>query len=86
MNFDGSYARESGLGGIGGVIRDHLGIVFCTFSWPVHVTNANEVEIYPLLGCRELKAMNGVKAIIEGSSSMAIKWGFKCFAISVEVS
>lgn len=32
LNFDSSYVRESGNGGIGGVIRDHLGTGICTFK------------------------------------------------------
>lgn len=81
QKFDGSFIREHhprGNWGVGGVIRDHDGTIniIRTYSGLATVVDANEAKTFSLLlGYRELKAMNGFKAIIEGDSFLAIQWG-----------
>lgn len=87
LNFEGGYVRVLGCGGIGVVVQDHLGTVIHTLSGLTNFTNANKAEILSLLiRCKEFKVLNGFKAIIEGDSSLAIKWGSKFSVVSVEVS
>ena len=72
LNFDGSYVQAIRRGGIGSVTRDWNGIVVRNFSGLVDSLDANESEINALLvGCHELRKLEGFKTIIEGDSFLA---------------
>ena len=50
MNFDGAIFKESNSGGIGVVIRDHIGMAIATLSQKVHGTHT--VEMIEALAAR----------------------------------
>lgn len=76
LNFDGNFTKDVRRGGYGGVIRDSVGVIFCSYSGSVDVPNSNEAEVFAfLVGCGELRRLGGHDALIEGCSFSAIQWG-----------
>lgn len=76
LNFDGNFTKDVRRGGYGGVIRDSVGVIFCSYSGWVDVSNSNKAEVFALLvGCGELRRLGGHNALIEGGSFSAIQWG-----------
>lgn len=76
LNFDGSYIRDLSHRGVGGIIQDHNGAILQPFSGLFSISNANEVEaLVMLISCKELKAMNGFKAIIKRDYVLVFRWG-----------
>lgn len=74
LNFDGNFICSSRRGG--GVVRCWAGTVVCSYSGPLESSDADEVAVFaPLVGCRELRSMGCVNAIIEDDSFSAIQWG-----------
>lgn len=49
LNFDGSFVREFGRGGNGGVVRDSGGSILSSFSAPVDCSDSNGAEVYAML-------------------------------------
>lgn len=67
LNFDSSFLRSIGEGGIGGVIRNWDGIVIRSFSGPMDSLDANGAEVFALLvGCRELLKLGGYNLFSKG--------------------
>lgn len=59
------------------VIKDHSGSVIRTYLGPACIADANKAEVLSLIcGCKELKTLNGLKAIVEGDSFLTIQWAF----------
>lgn len=76
LNFDGSFIKEGQRGGYGGVIRDSSGEILCSYFGPINCVDSNGVDIFAMLmGCRELRKLEGHNAIIEGDPFSAIQWG-----------
>lgn len=73
--FDGSFLKDVRWGGYGGVIRDSMGAILCSYVGAVDLSNSNEAEVFALLvGCREFRRLDGYNALIEGDSFYAIQW------------
>ena len=54
------------MGGISDVFLDFSGKTVNIFSGPVNCLHSNGAEMFPLLvGCRELRQLEGYSAIIE---------------------
>lgn len=49
LNFDGSFQKDSGQGGWGGVIWDSTGHILLQFSGAVECLDSNEADIYAML-------------------------------------
>lgn len=45
INFDGSFICSTRRGGIGGGVKESIGIVVRSFSGPLEALDANEVEV-----------------------------------------
>lgn len=76
INFDGSFICSTRRGGIGGGVRESIGIFVRSFSGPLEFLEANEVEVFALLvGCHELCQMGCFNAVLEGYHFSVIQWG-----------
>lgn len=76
LNFDGTYQHALRRGSIGGVLRDPSGNVVRRFSGSVEGSNADEIEMLPMLvGCQELLNLSARSAVTEGDSFSVIQWG-----------
>ncbi|XVE80966.1 hypothetical protein DITRI_Ditri15bG0024200 [Diplodiscus trichospermus] len=78
FNVDGSALGKPGPTGIGGILRDHLGIKKMAFSKPTGIADSNIAE---LMAIREafilfisLPWCSTHKLIIESDSTNAVKW------------
>lgn len=61
---------------MGWVIRDTFSHILCTLSGLVECDDANGAEVFAMImGCRELRKMEAINAIVEGDSFSAIQRG-----------
>ncbi|KAK2657460.1 hypothetical protein Ddye_010512 [Dipteronia dyeriana] len=58
FNIDGSSRGKPRLAGIGGVLRDSKGKVFCLFSFSVRTADSNAAEIWAIQKAVELCLSN----------------------------
>jgi len=77
-NVDGSSSRKPGPSGIGGVLRNHHGILLGIFSLSVGILDSNVVELRTVIKAIELSASNCFlhhkHIIIEFDSANVISW------------
>jgi ribonuclease HI len=77
-NVDGSSLGKSGPSGIGGVLRNHNGIILGIFSLSVGILDSNVVELKAVVKAIELSASNcrlhHKHIIIESDSANVISW------------
>ncbi|KAL6527395.1 hypothetical protein OROGR_016485 [Orobanche gracilis] len=77
-NVDGSSNGKPGNAGIGGVLRDHNGLILCKFAASVGIKDSNEAEFLAIIFAVEtsLKQPRSMEKdlIIESDSSNAVSW------------
>ena len=74
LNFDGSALGNPRKAGLGGVVRDEVGITL-SYSGPVGFCSINKAELLALnLGLREASHMNPQRLLVEGDSTCVIQW------------
>ena len=78
FNTDGSYLREQGRAGIGGVLRNSKGEVLCSFSEFVGNVEAATAELLAIQKAMVLCVSNLVvkesSIVFESDSRMAVNW------------
>jgi ribonuclease HI len=83
-NVDGSSIRKPGPSGIGGVLRNHHGILLGIFSLSVGILDSNIAELRAVIKAIELSASNCFlhhkHIIIESDSANVISWMNKLFS------
>jgi ribonuclease HI len=77
-NVDCSAFGKPGRARIGGVLRDHKGVVLCLFSAFVGIKESNETELLAVLKALELAASRdelcGKRFMIESDSANVVNW------------
>lgn len=77
-NVDGSSIGKPGPSGIGGVLRNHHGILLGIFSMPIGILDSNVAELRAVVKAIELSASNCFlhhkHIIIESDSANVISW------------
>ena len=77
-NVDGSSLGKPGLGGAGGVFRDHAGVVRCIFSIPYGIVDSNLAEVIAIRKALEILSLNNefhdARVIVESDSTNVVKW------------
>ncbi|KAK3227605.1 hypothetical protein Dsin_007467 [Dipteronia sinensis] len=78
FNVDGSVRGKPGPAGIGGVLRDSNGKVWCLFSKFVGVTDSNTVELWAIKKavqlCSENPELRGREVEVVSDSKVAVSW------------
>lgn len=93
FNFDGTAYGNPRLAGVGGIIRNDVGLTVLSFSGPTGTFSSNEAELLALrTSHRDAHRLYLIKLIIEGDSC-AIPWGYgiakaprKLAAVADEIS
>jgi ribonuclease HI len=71
-NVDRSSPGKPGPAGIGGVLRDHNGLLLRLFSIPVGIKDSNEAELLAVVKALELSTLKedmfGKEVVVESDS------------------
>lgn len=78
FNVDGSAMGKSGLAGIGGLLRNSVGVVLAIFSISVGVLDLNVAEVIAIrktyIMVKENEELRSVNITIESDSLNAVSW------------